>query len=152
MNVMDFLYAVQKSLWRAIRPRTKGVKILLINENGEIVLIRNTYGRSDLLMLPGGGIRPLEPPERAAVREIREELGCEVKGLTYLSHYSSEAEGKRDTIHLFKGFIDGQPRADRREILEARLIPLDGLPDETSPATRRRIEEYLGRRPIEVAW
>lgn len=150
--VLRLAYRVQKRLWTLLRPRTRGVKVMLFNRNGELLLIRNSYGRSDLFVLPGGGIRPFEPPERAARREVREELGCGADGLTLLSTYVSDAEGKRDTIYLFRGQASGEPRPDGLEVVECSFHPLDAPPPATSPATRRRIEEYRGKRAYGPRW
>ena len=151
-RALDLLYRLKKRLLRILRPRTRGVKVMLFNAAGELVLIRNSYGRTDLFVLPGGGIKRREEPEQAARREIREELGFEVEGLAYLSTHANRGKGKNDTVHLFKSLVDGAPTPDRFEVEEARFFALDALPDATSAATRRRIEEYLGVRAADGSW
>jgi 8-oxo-dGTP pyrophosphatase MutT (NUDIX family) len=152
MRIIAFAYEVQKRAWRLLRPRTRGVKVMVFNANGELALIRNSYGRSDLFVLPGGSVRPFEDPELAAAREIREELGLEVRRVRFRSRHSSVAEGKRDDIHLFEAVADSPLQMDDFELEEARFISLDKLPSTTSPATRRRIEEYLGTRELDGTW
>ena len=125
---------------------------MLFNDAGEIMLIRNSYGRSDLFVLPGGGIRPWEEPVNAARREIREELGCEVLDLTQLSTHYSAGEGKRDTIHLFTAAAAGETKVDGFEVEEARFFARDALPPNVSPATARRVDEYDGRRERDGKW
>lgn len=149
---LELVYRVQKWFWRVFRPRTNGVKVLLFDDAGQLLLIRNSYGRSDLFLLPGGGIRPFESPERAAVREVKEELGCQIVDLASVSTHTSTAEGKRDLIHLFKARVQGRPEVDQLEVEEARFYALDNLPPSTSPATLRRIDEYLGRRCRDGMW
>jgi len=151
-RALDFAYRVQKRLWKLFRPHTRGVKVMLFNAADEILLIRNSYGRSDLFVLPGGGIRPFEQPARAARREVGEELGCEVGGLDPVSTHFSSAEGKRDTIHLFAGRIEGDVQTDGFEVEEARYFPLDALPENISAATLRRIEERVGKRQKDDRW
>ena len=151
-GALHVLYAIQKRLWRLMRPRTRGVKVMLFSPSGEIMLIRNTYGQSDLFVIPGGGIRPFENPEQAARREIREELGCELAGLTLLSIHFTAVEGKRDTIYLFKATIVGEPRPDRVEVEEAAFFRLSDLPPTLSPASARRIQEHEGARIPDGTW
>lgn len=146
------LYRLQRLVWRVLRPRTRGVKVMVFNAAGEVLLVRHTYGDTRLHMLPGGGIRPWEAPEAAAVREISEELGCALEGLNFVSLHSATAEGKRDTVHLYCARAAGEVRIDRIEIAEARYVPLDALPPTTSPATLRRLAEYRGEREVDGAW
>ena len=66
--------------------------------------------------------------------------------------FESGAEGKRDTIHLFKATVDEPPTVDGVEVVEARFFAPDALPDRVSPATLRRIAEIKGERPIDGRW
>ena len=152
IRIIDIAYALQRRVWRLFRPRTRGVKVMAFNAAGELALIRNSYGRSDLFVLPGGGVRPFEEPARAAARDIREELGLQVSELKFRSRHSSEAEGKRDEIYLFEARVGGPPEVDRFELEEARFVSLDKLPATTSPATRRRVDEFLGLRAPDGNW
>lgn len=151
-SMAQLLYRMRRGLIGLLRLRTRGVKVMLFNEAGELLLIRNSYGNTRAFVLPGGGIRPFETPVAAAFREVREEIGIEAERLTSLSIHQSQAEGKRDTIHLFSAYTAAKPVADGVEVDEARFFPLDALPDSVSAATLRRIEEFRGERPIEIAW
>jgi 8-oxo-dGTP pyrophosphatase MutT (NUDIX family) len=125
---------------------------MMFDADGRLLLIRNSYGSSNLFVLPGGGIRPFEDPRAAARREVKEELGLEIDRLVLRSLHSSSAEGKRDEIHLFEAHAKGPPRIDGVELLEARFASLADLPVTTSPATCRRIDEFLGRRDPDGSW
>src|SRR5205085_9768942 len=109
-------------------------------------------GDTGLFLLPGGGVRPFEAPAAAAGREVREELACAIADLVAVSVHRSSYEGKRDTVFLFRARAAGPVRADGIEIEEALFFALDALPDEASPATRRRIDEHLGRREVSESW
>ena len=150
--VIQFLYRLKRLLLKRLRIKTRGVKVMLFNGQGELLLIRNSYGRSHLYVLPGGGIRPLETPAAAAAREVKEEVGIRAERLEPRSTYYSDAEGKRDTIHLFVAFTSQTPVPDGVEVEEARFFALNELPDAVSAATLRRIAEHKGERPVEAAW
>lgn len=152
MRPIEIAYWLQRTLWRLARPRTSGVKVLLFDSDKALALIRNAYGRSDLFVLPGGGIRLFEKPQAAAAREIREELGLEAKEIVLCSVHHSSAEGKRDIIYLFTAKARGELSIDQREVAEARFFGLEELPETTSPATRRRIDEFLGLRRADGKW
>jgi 8-oxo-dGTP pyrophosphatase MutT (NUDIX family) len=149
---IDLLYRLQKRLWRIVRPHTRGVKAMLFDEAGALLLVRNSYGRSDLWVLPGGGIKPFEAPDAAARREVREEVGCEAEGLVLRSTHANGSEGKRDTVFLFVGRASGAPVPDGLEVAQADFFALDALPEATSPATRRRVDEHLGHRAADGRW
>lgn len=151
-RALDLAFRIRKWLWKLFQPQTRGVKVMLFNSAGEIMLIRNSYGRSDLFVLPGGGIRPWEAPARAALREVRQELGCGASALEPVSTHYSGSEGKRDTIHLFAAQIDGEFRADDFEVEEARFFRIEALPTNISEATMRRIEERTGKRERDGTW
>jgi ADP-ribose pyrophosphatase YjhB (NUDIX family) len=137
-------YSLQTFLWRVVQPRTRGVKVMLFNAQGELLLVRNSYGNTSAWVFPGGGVRPWEEPRKAAVREIREELHITIADLTAVSTHVTLAEGKRDTVHLFSAQSSDAPRISRLELEEARFFRLDALPTDISPATMRRIAEHRG--------
>jgi 8-oxo-dGTP pyrophosphatase MutT (NUDIX family) len=145
-------YGLQRLVWRLLKVRTRGVKIMLFNSAGELALIRNSYGRTDLFVLPGGGVGPFEDPSAAARRELKEELGIEVTELSLRSTHSNVAEGKRDQIFLFEATTRVAATANSYEILEVRSSSPESLPDKSSPATRRRVNEFLGRRVPDGSW
>jgi ADP-ribose pyrophosphatase YjhB (NUDIX family) len=150
--VMQLVYRAQKRMWKLVRPRTRGVKVMLFNEEGEILLVRNSYGASHLFVLPGGGVRPWEDPVVAAEREIREELGCVLEGLRPISTHLTSAEGKRDTVYLFQAKLGGRPQPDGIEVVEASFFQLDELPETVSPATTRRLAEWTGEADADGSW
>ena len=71
--------------------------VLLFNEKGELLFTRRAiephFGKLDL---PGGFIDPMETGEHAAVREIKEELGIDIRSLRYFCSYPNE--------YIFSGY------------------------------------------------
>lgn len=135
-----------------LRWHTRGVKVMAFDPAGRLLLVRHRYGRSDLWMLPGGGIARGEAPVVAAARELVEETGCRLSDVVTLGRYEARTEGRRDTVHLFRGVTADAPSIDAVELAEARFFALDALPDALSPATRRRVDELAGRRDVEEWW
>lgn len=67
-------------------------------------------------IIPGGKIEAGETPEAALVREIQEELQCEVTegSIEYINEYEAPAAGAKDTLlhlKLYSGHIVGEPVA-----------------------------------------
>jgi len=150
--IIQSAYILRREVLRLLRLRTTGVKVMLFNDADELLLIRNAYGDSGQYLLPGGGVSRDESPAAAAIREVREEIGIELDRVEPVWTFESNAEGKRDTIHLFKAKTRERPEIDGREVIEARFFPLGALPSRVSPATLRRIDEISGERPMDGRW
>jgi ADP-ribose pyrophosphatase YjhB (NUDIX family) len=150
-RLLQLGWSLRRRLYGLLRLRTRGVKIMLFNGQGELLLIRNRYGDQDMFVLPGGGVGWREEPAAAAARELREEVGISAE-LRLLGEYGSEAEGKRDQVSLYAGRSDQPPAADGKEVAEATFFALGDLPKATSAATRRRINEWITGGPFGGAW
>ena len=150
--LVQLAYRLRRLLLGALRLRTRGVKVMVFNRRGELLLVRHAYVNRDLFLLPGGGVARSETPQAAAAREVREELGLAVTGLALVSTHFSVGEGRRDSIHLFRAEAEADPKPDGIEVVEARYFPLRSLPANVSPATLRRIAEYSGEREPDGRW
>jgi ADP-ribose pyrophosphatase YjhB (NUDIX family) len=152
MRWFDLAYTLRRRMQALVGWPTRGVKVAGFNAAGEVLLVRHRYGNTAAFILPGGGIKWREHAADAAVREIREEIGCGLATLSPVGTYLARVEGRRDTVHLFRALIVGTPVADGVEIAEASFFAPDRLPPTASPATRRRLDEIAGRRPIDASW
>lgn len=150
--IIEFGYTAYKIVripikwyWKLFHIETKGVRVMIINQD-KVVLVRHWY--NSLWVMPGGGIKKHETPERAAVREIKEELGIEIEQLDYLlGVYSNKKEGKNDTVYTYVVKLFEHVTMSKRrfnfEISDILWVPLDDLPPGTSIATRNRVQEYI---------
>jgi len=150
--LIDLAYRLRRRAMALVGWRTRGVKVMAFDADGRVLLVRHRYGRSDLWMLPGGGIARGEAPADAARRELYEETRCRLADLAPVGTWETRAEGRRDTVHLFRGTTADGPAADGIEIADARFFAPAALPEAASPATRRRVDEALGRRTPDGRW
>ena len=134
-----FLHALQLLKLRILRPVTVGVRVLM-EQDGRVLLVEHTYEK--LWYLPGGGVKRNETLEEAARREVMEEVGAKLGSLRLLGAYTSFGEYKSDHVLVFVCNDFTLTGATGREIDRFGLFDLEALPEDTSPATRRRIEEY----------
>jgi ADP-ribose pyrophosphatase YjhB (NUDIX family) len=116
--------------WRIRRPAVFGVKAVLRDEDGRILLVRHTYGDRAAWGLPGGGRHGDEPAERTATREVREEVGPEITAWETLGEIYSEALHKRDTVTVLVGGwpAGAELRLQGSELAEAAWFAPDALP------------------------
>jgi 8-oxo-dGTP pyrophosphatase MutT (NUDIX family) len=113
--------------WRLVRRRHEGA-IVAIHVGQSLLLLRSSYRSA--WTFPGGGIRHGETPEGAARRELAEEIGLVANvPLHLVGEVCGVWDGRRDRVFLFVLRSDGLPtlRLDNREIVGARLVPVDHL-------------------------
>lgn len=149
--MIDLAHRVRRKAMAVLGVKTHGVKVMAFDPAGRLVLVRHRYG-SPQLMLPGGGIGRREAPAAAAAREVEEEIGCTLADVEPVGVFAARAEGRRDTVHLFRATLIGTPTPDGIEIAEVVPVDADALPDAVSPATRRRVDEWRGRRQSDGRW
>jgi 8-oxo-dGTP diphosphatase len=92
--------------------------LLLLNEDETRFLVTRKSKESVTTqwIMPGGGIEPGDTPEDALVREIKEEVACDLDGSTlqFIGEYEAPAAGqteKRVNIRLYAGRVSGRPAA-----------------------------------------
>jgi 8-oxo-dGTP pyrophosphatase MutT (NUDIX family) len=139
-------------VWRFSRGLTLGVRAVVIDEAGRVLLVRHSYVSG--WYLPGGGVEPGETLFEALARELREEGGIVLAGAPVLHGMFLNARvSRRDHVALFVVRAFRQEHAvRRREIVEYGFFSPDALPAETSQATRARLAEVLGGAPVAERW
>jgi ADP-ribose pyrophosphatase YjhB (NUDIX family) len=133
--------------WFVVRPRTRGVQLILKAEKS-ILLVRHSYGHRGEWALPGGVRRRSEDPVVCARRELKEELGIsgeflEIGTLELFHDY------RHDTVTIFVVTdLSNTPRLDGIEIVRAQWFATDRLPANLTPLAfhvLRRVGMHAGR-------
>lgn len=122
------LYPLRVLYVRIFRPRELGVRCLIEYE-GKVLLVRNTYGSMEWNM-PGGSVDDGESLEKASRRETMEEVGLNLSNL--------EALGRRGTTYYFYGKADTYKlEIARAEIYDANWFDWGKLPRPLSLEVKR---------------
>jgi ADP-ribose pyrophosphatase YjhB (NUDIX family) len=117
-----------------------GAAVLVRDEAGRILLVRQTYQRPAIWLPPGGWVDRGETPQQAACREAREEVGLNVVVGRPLS---ARGGGYGELTILFACETVGETTLRLSdEIEEARFFPVDALPLQ-SDGVRLWLEEAL---------
>jgi len=142
----------RRAWWLVARPFSVGVLGLVVDEQGRILLVEQTYRTG--WYLPGGGVRRKEPLDEALRRELREEVGVEpAETPRLLGLYWNFAESKSDYVAVFVVERWQRRPASSLEIAGDAFFAPTELPDDVSPAARRRIAEYTsGARDVVAQW
>ncbi|MDZ4380129.1 MAG: NUDIX domain-containing protein [Parvibaculum sp.] len=143
---------VLRLYWRLSRPLTAGVRGLVFDERGHVLLVRHTYISG--WYLPGGGVERGETMLTSLRRELEEEVGVTLTGEARLKGlYANFREFKSDHVALYvvrHGHYEHAPRRSP-EIAESGFFAPQALPAGISPSTARRIAEVTeGLAPDEL--
>jgi ADP-ribose pyrophosphatase YjhB (NUDIX family) len=132
---------------------TLGVRALVANADGEILLVRHSYVNG--WHLPGGGVERGETLRAALTRELKEEGGVTLEGEASLfAVYYNSKGSPRDHVTLFvvRAFRQEAEFRPNAEIMDRRFFPPNELPADTTAATRQRIAEVLEGAAINEYW
>lgn len=142
-------FRLARMWWWLRRPDHHGV-IVAIWHGGAILGIRQSYRRE--MTFPGGGIRSGEDEAVAAARELREELGLELRpaDLMLARRVTELWDHRRDHVRIFEYRPAVRPllRLDMREVVSARfLAPLVMLSEPLPPFVRAYLEDSIRSMP-----
>ncbi len=87
---------------------TGGVRVVIPDEEGKILFVKQNHEGNDIWMVPGGGIEEGENSAEAAVREVFEETGLKIRIIRLLWHVEEVSlnRGQR-FVNYFLGEITG---------------------------------------------
>lgn len=99
--------------------------LVFIQQEDAILLVKQDYGHQ-YWSLPGGVVEPGESVEQAAIREVKEETGLDIRITRVVGIYSKP---KDNSIAItLAGIATGGTLAPNNEITECRYFKLDELP------------------------
>jgi len=126
-----------------------GADIVLANEQGEILLAKRAFApKKGYWDLPGGFIEFGESAEDAITREIKEELGINLSGFSYLGSYPDRYYYKGINYHTlafeFYGTIKTQQLHPADDVSEIKFFTWDNLPTDKfcSPRMVQVLKDY----------
>lgn len=131
---------------------TLGVRALVLDDAGRVLLVRHTYTHG--WHLPGGGVEHGETAISALLRELAEEAGVEpTEQPRLIGFHANHANFPNDHIIVYKIEVwrAVQPANDG-EIAERAFFAPDRLPEGATMGTRRRIAEALSDANPSAAW
>lgn len=121
---------------REIVEHNGGVGVIAINENDEIILVRQ-YRQAistNILEIPAGKLEINEEPKNTALRELQEETGYSARKLEYICELYPTPGYCTEKIYLYEaiGLIEGNQNLDEHEFVEVIKIPFDEAYEKTT--------------------
>lgn len=132
-------------LYTAMTGRAR-VRVLVMNEHGEILLIKGTVSHGDW-SLPGGGMKRHEQPVAAARRELFEETGINIpeSQFKFIRTFKKADSSLSFDASLFHAVADRAALSSKLhnplEIIAAEWFPVDRLPEPLSTVAKAAITE-----------
>lgn len=125
-----------------------GVSVVILKDAAICLILRGDF---PIWCLPGGAVEDGEATAEAAIREVREETGLEVR-LTRLVglYYRLHGPGGNHQALFAAQVIGGEARPDGVESLKVEWFPLDHLPDHLLGINRLSIRDALQDGPAVV--
>ena len=131
-------HGLRRLFLRHLAGEVHGCCIIGRDAAGRVLLVRHSYG-SPVWALPGGGMKKGEDAQAAALRELREELGCSLADPVHLGVQRNDFLGSTNHVRVFTGQVEGEPTPDMREVVEAQFFHIDALPDNRSRTVEMRL-------------
>lgn len=128
--------------WRWRKPRLDGCRVIALDPQGRVLLIRHTYG-TGRWMPPGGGLGRREEVLDAAARELAEETGLALLDPVLIDEVEESLHGARNRVRIVAGRVTGKPRVDGREVAKAAFFRAERLPDDMPRQFRRALPGWI---------
>jgi 8-oxo-dGTP pyrophosphatase MutT (NUDIX family) len=138
-------------LFRAVLSPVEFGVAALVEQAGKVVLVRHSYTRG--WHLPGGGVKRGEPPGKAVLRELKEEIGLSWSSAPeFVGIFTRKVWPATNVIALYRvreARFAFKPNFEVREIV---LADPASPPPGTVPSVRRRLLESAGAAPKDPFW
>jgi ADP-ribose pyrophosphatase YjhB (NUDIX family) len=114
---------------------------VIVDQRGRVLLLKHRFRPGSGWGIPGGFIAAGEQPEEAVKRELREEVGLELKSIRVCSVRTLSKAQQVEILFLCRP--EGEARPQSAEVKTAEWFSLDGLPQELSPDQESLVRSAL---------
>ncbi len=86
---------------------TGGVRVIVLDSDNRILMVKHDHPERTVWMVPGGGIEEGESSAQAAAREVFEETGLEVEITGLIWHVEEVSERGQRFVNFFRAKVTG---------------------------------------------
>lgn len=132
-------HRLMRAVWFFVRPHTLGAHAFALTPDRQLILVKLRYAPG--WRLPGGGCNASEHPSKAALRELREEIGMRTHGaVSLVCKFDQQVHFKQDFASLFVVEDVRYQPSWSWEVEQVRQFSLQDLPPDLAPVTRTWID------------
>lgn len=117
-------------MWLYLRDSER-TRLVLTNENGQVLLVKGWISANGRWSLPGGGLHSGEEPLGGLLREVREEIGLQLRkaDVTPLEVRRIKSKGFRFNLYFFTASVTESPTIKLQwyEIAESAWFDISAL-------------------------
>jgi 8-oxo-dGTP pyrophosphatase MutT (NUDIX family) len=125
-----------------------GAAVVALDAQHRVCLLRQfrPAGGGWVWELPAGRLEPGEPPDRTAIRELREEAGCDAGRWDSLGSILSSPGVFAETIHLYlaRDLQAGEAQHEQHEVIEVHWVPLADAVRQAASGELRDAKTVIG--------
>lgn len=123
-------------------PKLVVVALVCVAKDNAILLVKQDYGKR-YWSLPGGMVESGESVDQAAIREVKEETGLDIRVKRVVGLYSKPSE---DALAItFEGEVTSGNLKPSNEISDCRYFQFDHLPQPVRGHLQERINDFRRR-------
>ena len=144
---------VFQTYWRISRSATLGVRGVVVDAKGHVLLLRHTYTPG--WHFPGGGVEKGETCALALTRELEEEAGIRSapEAMDLISVHANHAFFPNDHVLVYRITTWTQGQATQKgEIAEVAFFDPQTLPEGVYKGTQRRLDELFAGAARSELW
>lgn len=137
----------EEFLRRTPKKRISGGAIFL-DDQDRILIVQSLY--RDFWLIPGGGVEAFESPQRACVREVREETGLTIEKPSLIGVLHVANQQKKDDVlyfYFFGGRISAQETSQIQlqasELSQWKLVSAAEAASFTHPGFAQQLPQYI---------
>jgi isopentenyl-diphosphate delta-isomerase type 1 len=109
----------------------RAVDILIFNSKKELLLqqraLHKRFGAGVWGVSVAGHVNLGEEPDRAAIREIKEEIGVDVDGVEYITKKIFVRKNESELTYLYKAQSEGLFTVDKSEVEQVKFVEVSEI-------------------------
>jgi len=117
---------------------------LITIENDKILLVKRNFDHEEggLWSLPGGTREDGENVKDTLIREINEELGINVKKISFLKEYKRKSKSKIVIASYFIATIEGDIKLNKKELSYYKWFEFNEVPKKLAYLQNEVLKDY----------